>query len=62
MNDTIYFNCNCAPDGKDWLHCRVVEKRHEMVRVAIQNGYNKEFLEFPLRNIQRIKYGETQRW
>ncbi len=62
MTDTVYFNCNCTPDGKDWMHCRVVEKRDGLVRVAVQYGYNEEYLEFPLTNVLRIKYGEIQRW
>lgn len=61
MNDVVYFNCNCAPDGKDWLRCEVQAKRDGVVRVHVQVGYSRQAMEFPLSNVQRIEYGTQMR-
>lgn len=59
--DTVYFNCNCAPAGKDWLHCQVQAKRDGVLKVTVQCGFQQQTMEFPLANVQRIEYGNDRR-
>lgn len=59
--DRVYFNCKCAPDGNDWLHCEVQAKRDGMLKVVVSSGYSQTVLEFPLTNVQRIEYGNNCR-
>lgn len=56
MQDIIYFNCKCAPDGRDWMHGEVTSIANGILRVRTMNG-SPQVYEFPMTNVMRIEYG-----